>query len=152
MWPKSKEHERLAEVVQLSNENEGIELTTNPEITKATADQKAYFDQLIESNDAIEMCVFMGSLEHGVQTNLYNSFSSEVTKYKRLVDELLKSGRAQLDACQEAIEAAAISEDEIGALQLIEDLSEQALASIRQTTDDSTRAFMRGIEKQGEAA
>jgi recombination protein RecT len=76
MWPKAKEFERVAEAVHLSNENEGIEMVTSPEIKDFTADQKHYYDQLIENGDDIGMFLFTASLGHGVQTSLYNSFPS----------------------------------------------------------------------------
>ena len=147
-WPKTDKFARIEQAVHISNENEGFEpLVTSPEITQSTADQKAYFDQLIEKSDPIGMFCFMTSIESGVQTNLYNSFEKgSITKYKQIVTSLVTDGRAQIADCQVVIEERAAEGDDLGVKELTEELSKEAVDYIIENTDDDTRKFIQGMD------
>lgn len=74
--------------------------------------QKAEFDELIESESALDMLVFSVSSGDEVFTGLYNSFEKgEVTKGKKKVDALLKSGHEILDDYMNRIDEAMKSAD-----------------------------------------
>lgn len=63
MWPRSSGMDRLAMAVDMSNENEGFEpIQSAPSITKASAEQKSYFDKLIETNDSLGMYILRDSI------------------------------------------------------------------------------------------
>ncbi len=143
-WPKTDKFARMEEAVHISNENEGFEpLVNNPEINESRADQKAYFDQLIEKSDAIGMFVFMASLDHGVQASLFNSFErGSIKKYKDIVRALQNNGRAQLVDCQLAVEDSTSNGDDLGVKEIIEDLPKEAVEWICENTDDETRQFI----------
>jgi len=143
MWPKAKEYTRIAEAVDLSNENEGIEMVTSPEIRDFTADQKAYYDQMIENSDAIGMFVFLTSIEEGVETSLYHSFETgQKGKYQGIVRNLQASGRAQLEECEQALLESFGADDDLGAKQIMEELSEEAQAFILNKVEDEARQFL----------
>lgn len=151
-WPKTDKFARLEQAVHISNENEGFEplVVSNPEMTDYTALQKSYFNQLIEKSDAIGMFCFKQSIPVGVYISLYNSFESEITKYKKIVAELERSGSAQTLECQQAIEEAVGNDDEMGARQVIEDLSEEAVSFIINNTDSEVGQFIRECLKETE--
>lgn len=148
-WPKTDKFARMEEAVHISNENEGFQpLINNPEINESRADQKAYFDQLIEKSDAIGMYVFMTSIDAGVQADLYNSFEKgSITKYKQVVAGLTTSGRAQVADCQQAIEEAAGNDDDMGVKEIIEDLPQEAVDYICENTDDETRQMIQSLRE-----
>jgi len=104
MWPRSNQNNMLAEAVHLSNENEGFEpIITSPKIIDFTADQKNYFDQMIEKSDALGMYVFSESFDlndassrgASIWTNLLHSFpQGQKGKYQTLVHELRINGES----------------------------------------------------------
>lgn len=149
-WPRTDERrmQALANAVDISNDNEGIELFTSPEITKNTAGQKEYFDQLISNSDAIGMFVFMESLDIPVRTSLNNSFEKgSIGKYKALVGELMNSGREIIKGCQDDLMNAAQGNDPDGALQVIEDLSDDELKAVLNGLDGEVILFVDSLEK-----
>lgn len=147
-WPKTDKFARLEQAVHISNENEGFEplIVSNPEMKEYTADQKGYFNQLIEKSDAIGMFCFIKSVPTGVYVSLYNSFDSEITKFKKLVDELERNGSAQTLECQSAIEQSALDGDDLGVREVVEELSKEAVDFILENTDDDTRKFIQSLE------
>ena len=149
-WPKSTGMERLEQAVHISNENEGFEpLLTSPEITQYTADQKAYFDQLITKSNAIGMFCFIKSIPVGVYMSLYNSFDKDITKYKKIIDELERSGGAQINDCRAELEEAARNGDDAGVKEIVEDLSKDAIEWIKEQTNDiETRKMIIAAESE----
>lgn len=103
MWPKTNLNQ-LETAVHLSNENEGFEpLVTSPSIGQFTGEQKEYFDQLIEKNDALRMFVFSQSFKcHGADSeeasiwiSLLHSFErGSKGKYQEIVKNLVDSGNS----------------------------------------------------------
>lgn len=149
MWPKAKEFQRIAEAVDLSNENEGIEMVTSPEIKEFTADQKHYFDQLITNSDGMGMFLFLDSIEEGVEISLYNSFPSRPKEgpgkgeYKQIVRSLQEKGREQMQECIGQIAQCIIQDDVMGAQQIIDDLSQDAKDYILERLDDEDAKALR---------
>lgn len=145
MWPKGEHMERLEEAVHLSNENEGFEpLVTAPELNQYTASQKEHFDYLITNADAIGMHCFMSSLDHGVQTALYNSFEKgSIGKYKTLVTKLQQEGYSLLTDIEQVIKDATESGDDLAAKEVLEDLRQEAIDFLFQKLEPENRAFMR---------
>lgn len=145
MWPKTDAFDRMKEAVHISNENEGFDpiATTSPEITQFTADQKQYFDEMITKNDSIRMFIFMASIEHGVQTSLFNSFEKgSIGKYKDLVRKMLDSGRGQVADIIAELENATASNDDLAAKELLEGLSQEATDYILNNVGGDVRAFL----------
>lgn len=122
-WPRT--NERFTEAVHLSNENEGFEpILTSPNVMDFTADQKSYYDQLIEKSDALEMYVFVNNIEESVRNNLYHSFEKGTKgKYQRIVDELERKGYSIFTDCIQAMNDAASNNDDTGVMEVYEDLS-----------------------------
>lgn len=143
MWPRSTGDERMAQAVHLSNENEGFEpIVTSPEIREFTADQKAYFDQLITSNDAIGMYVFSEGIERGVFTNLYHSFpKGEKGKFQQIVDGLFREGKAQFNDYANEINGA--NGDDLRVIELASELDDAALALMESKLSDEALAIIR---------
>jgi phage RecT family recombinase len=153
MWPRT-DLNKLALAVEMSNENEGFEgLVSSPTIAGHNAEQKTYFDQLIEKNDAIGLYVFMTSLSDSVQSSLYNSFAKgDITKYKRLVSSLNKTGFDQFTACVDAIIDSHKESDGFAALEILEGLSQDAVSLIKERTGLEVSAFIDDVLKQEKAA
>ena len=122
-WPRT--NERLAEAVHLSNENEGFEpLLTSPNIMDYTAEQKSYYDQLIEKSDALEMYVLLSNIEETVRNNLYHSFEKGTKgKYQQIVDNLYKSGFSIFEDCIQSMNDGAAANDDMAVMEVYESLS-----------------------------
>ncbi len=146
MWPRTDERRMamLAQAVELSNQNEGFEpILTSPEIKDYTADQKAYFDQLLVNNDKLNMFVFLTSIDESVRNNLYHSFEKGTKgKYQRLVDDLYKEGSLVINDLIEAIEEKTRENDSLGVLENIEGLSDDALSIIRERISKDADAMI----------
>lgn len=143
MWPKTEKLDRMAQAVELSNQNEEFEpLVTSPELQQYSEEQKKYFDQLIEKSDAIAMFCFIKQVGAGVYMSLYNSFDKDITKYKRIIGDLERNGSAQALECLQAVEEAAGREDDLGVMEILTDLPQDAVVYITENTDDDTRKFI----------
>lgn len=128
MWPRSHGTERLNQAVHLSNENEGFEpLVTSPQIKDFTGEQKEYYDSLITNNDALGMYVFLQTIEEGARNSLYHSFERPKGRFQQIVDGLYKKGESSYHDYLDSISAMSM-DDVDGALQLIAELPEDALA------------------------
>jgi hypothetical protein len=113
---------KVLEAVHISNENEGFApILTSPELGSYTAEQKGYFDQLITNADALGMYTFQCTCDQSVFTNLYNSFEKgSVTKYKKIVGDLIARGSAVMLDCVSAITDAIEAGDDAGVLEVLE--------------------------------
>lgn len=129
-WPKALVSDRLHEAVHLSNENEGFEpLVSEPSMQNANAEQKNYFDQLIESSDALGMFTFQRTVDAQVFTNLYHSFpKGQKGKYQSLVDNLLKAGTDAFNETLDAILMAIDENDSVALQEAIDGVSDDALS------------------------
>lgn len=145
-WPRTDERRMslLANAVELSNQNEGFDqLLSSPEIHAYTADQKAFFDQLLVSSDAIGMFVFLTSIDEGVKTSLYHSFEKgQKGKYQRIVDELYKTGAASIHDIAEVIEEHVSRNEELGVKENIEGLGNDAMAILRSRLSADALSFI----------
>ncbi len=149
LWPKTEKMDRMAQAVELSNQNEEFEpLTTAPELQEYSEEQKKYFDQLIEKSDAIGMFCFIKSIDSGVYMSLYNSFDKDITKYKRIIGDLEKSGAAQALECREAVEEAALAEDDLGVNEIMEDLPQDAVQWIRGNLSEEALSFVNSLARE----
>lgn len=126
-WPQT--NYRMAEAVHLSNENEGFEpLLTSPKIHDYTAEQKAYFDQLIEQDRALDMYVLLSTVDESVRNNLYHSFERGMKgRYQQIVDRLLQSGHAKFTEYLESMNERAAAGDDAGVIELYEELTQDAI-------------------------
>ncbi len=157
MWPRSDGMERLAQAVDLSNENEGFEqIVSAPEVKDFTGWQKTYFDQLIENNDALGMYVFKQSMcgndasgsGASVFISLTNSFpKGEKGKYQTLVNELTKQGENQYQDISSTLEAYASNGDDLGLNETLDDLSQEVIDYIAETGSDDLRMFIKEIRE-----
>lgn len=145
MWPQST-GDRMAQAVHISNENEGFgPIVSSPEIRDFTADQKAFYDQLITENNSIGMYVFLRSIEEGAATSLYHSFpKGEKGRYQRIVDGLYKSGEASLREYTEQIIDA--GDDDLRIKELLLELPDDAIALIEPKLSELAQAIVRGAE------
>lgn len=141
-WPRTNTH--MAEAVHLSDVNEGFDpILTSPQVMDYTADQKAYYDQLIEKSDALEMFVLQSTIEDAVRTNLYHSFESgSKGKYQQIVDSLYRSGASIFADCVTTINEA---EDDATVLEIIEDLSADALELIKDKIEPDALEMLREV-------
>ncbi len=161
MWPRS-DLVKLATAVDLSNENEGFEpMISSPVITNYNAEQKNYFDQLIEKGDGLGMHVFaqilidddVCSSGANIWTNLHHSFpKGEKGKYRKLVDELCESGKSQFIACQDAIMEANKENDNYTALEILKDLSSDCIKLLKKRLGAEVADFIDSVLKQEKAA
>jgi len=132
LWPRSNNHEaeeRLARAVQQSFENEEVVLvTSSPDLGQYSDEQKAYFDQLLVSNNDLEMYVLQQTISEREFTNLYHSFEKgNKGKYRQIVDGMVRNG-------QQAFEEYLI-EFQNGADLSDEDLSQSCLDLIKQRAE-----------------
>lgn len=134
-WPRSNkdEHEiRLARAVQMSNENEGLQLTkSSPDMGEYSDETKVYFDQLIEKSEALEMHIFQRTTEPRLFTNLYHSFDKgNKGKYQRIIDELLSRGHAEFHEYVELWSIAKHNGDETGMEEIRLEVSDATIELI----------------------
>lgn len=124
MLPKNG-MERMEQAVNISNDNEGFEpIETAPSLKQFNAEQKAYFDDLIENENAIGMHAFISSIEEQVFINLYHSFpKGQKGTYQKLVNSLNKKGREQIVDIGLVVKDAISSNDAIMLNENIEGLS-----------------------------
>jgi len=150
-WPRTDERRMtmLAEAVEISNQNEGFEpILTSPALGQYTAEQKAYFDQLISKGDALNMWALSKTMDGQTFTNLYHSFAKgEKGKYQRVVDELLKTGNEKAMEVIAAIETAKSDNNDFDAREIIEDLPSDVMAVIREMLPVETMAFVDDVAK-----
>jgi phage RecT family recombinase len=153
-WPRTDERRMamLANAVELSNQNEGFEpIVTSPEIRDFTADQKAFFDQLITTSDKIGMFTFLTSIDEGVRNNLYHSFEKgSKGKYQRIVDDLYKEGAAAISELVEVVDGHAAASEDWGILENIEGLAADTLAIIRSRLSTEANAIIDQLQKEQE--
>lgn len=143
-WPLS-DKTRIAEAVRLSNENEGYEpILSAPNLGDFTAEQKEYFDSLIESSDALRMFCFSESVNDREFTNLYHSFEKGTKgKYQKVIDELLTTGRNQIEDYVLAIEEAAEKSDSSAIQELVEELPTEAMEILEGKLSQDAAAMLR---------
>lgn len=140
-WPKTDRDDRLDKAISIVNEYEGSSdiVQTSPELGQTTAETKAYFDQLITNNDALGMFVLQCTLnEQGESafTTLYHSFEKgQKGKYQKVVDDLLKRGFSIITDLKIAFIDATESGDEMAALQIVQDLTHDALQVVKNNLD-----------------
>lgn len=111
-WPRSNQNAQMAEAIHLSNENEGFEpLVTSPDLGKFTVGSKAYFDQLFENDENLEMYVLQQTTPNREFTSLYHSFPefNDYTKeqkkegakgkghYQKILDEMIRDGEIEFN-------------------------------------------------------
>lgn len=147
MWPHGEHMERLAAAVEISNQNEGFEpITSAPALNHFTAEQKQYFDQLISQNSAMEMFLFLRSLDWGVKDSLFNSFEKgTITRYKQIVRELEHKGATSLNTCVDEINLAAANNDDSGITEIIEQLSADGVAYVTEYCSQEAAAMIREL-------
>lgn len=135
MWPTTDEHqlERMAIAVQLSNEAEGFApLLSAPEVVSYSPPQKTFYDQLITAGDCLEIYVMSQTVESGAFNALYNSFEKgEITKYKRLVDDMMSKGKSLFEDYVNLYGEARDGCDEIAMKEIEEEISDNALELIK---------------------
>lgn len=149
-WPKTANMERLEHAVSLSNENEGFEpIVSAPEMSQFTAEQKKHFDHLITKSDAMGMAVFMSSLDHGVQTALYNSFEKgTITKYKQIVTKLEMEGKSLIEDIRVAVSESAELGDDLAVKELLPELSQEVTDWLMARLSDEARRFVQQCQKE----
>ena len=143
-WPLT--NERAAHAVGLSNLNEGFEpILTSPDTGNYTAEQKAYFDQLIESSDGLGMFVFQQTLnDEALFTSLYHSFEKGTKgKYQRVIDELIRNGANKVEGIVVDLEAAMQSNDDIAASEVWSELSEDERTYLGLRLSIETQGFVK---------
>lgn len=134
-WPRS-DMNRMAEAVELSNNNEGFEaILTSPNLGEYSAETKQYFDQLISTQNALGMFVMQITLNEQSEAtfnNLYHSFErGQKGKYQSIIKDLLDKGFSIVTDIRQAITDAVDSSDEMALKQLIEDLEPDALDVVK---------------------
>lgn len=148
LWPK-KDMDRMERAVHLSNENEGFEpIVSSPQLGQYTAEQKEYFDQLITNTDPLGMYVFQQTLDdESVFANLYHSFEKgQKGKYQRIVDDLLKRGFESFMDYVQIFDDACAAEDDMAVKENMADLSNDAIALIKDKLAPASARFIDSIQ------
>lgn len=148
MWPRTNLN-RMAEAVNISNENEGFEpILTSPKITEFTGEQKTYYDQLIEQSDGLGMLALRESIEETVWNNLYHSFQKGTKgKYQQIVNALTLSGENLLVDITTAIQDGLTERDDAKVKELIEDVSDDVYTLITNKFDDEQAQEINAIRE-----
>jgi len=149
-WPKTEKLDRMAQAIELSNQNEQFEpLITSPEISHYTEDQKKYFDSLITNSDAIGMHCFLTSIDQGIQTNLYNSFEKgTITKFKSIVSKLQQEGHSKLKDIEIVVTEAMASQDDFAAWEVLEGLAQEVTDWLLSNCDSEVSNFISQLQKE----
>jgi len=122
---------------------------TSPVLASFSAEQKAYFDNLISQSNAIEMFVFTKTLDEDVFTNLYHSFEKGTKgKYQTIIKNLIAEGSAKVKEYTETIEVAAIEGHDLAALELVEGLTDSVIEFIQGQLSHEASRFLRDAIKQ----
>ena len=147
-WPKTETLERLESAIQISNDNEGFEpILSSPPLGQYTAQQKDYFDNMITKGLAVEMFLFQQSIDESTFNNLYHSFEKGTKgKYQSIIDELTSNGSAQMRAVIEAINEAAMREDDLGIKENIEGVSDAEREYLIDHISSEAAAMIRSFE------
>ena len=140
----------MAEAVHISNENEGFEpIETTPTINQASCEQKEYFDQLIEKNDALGMFVFLATLgdsRDAIATSLYHSFpKGQKGKYQKIVDGLTNNGREQFMGIVDYIKEGLLNDDNAQVQEVVCELSEDTVNLVKQELNTEELGAMERI-------
>lgn len=157
MWPKTDTLERMETAIHLSNENEGFEpILTSPSISNYTADQKAFFDQLISNSDAVGMYAFIKSIEEGVYINLYHSFEKgQKGKYQQIVRDLMDEGAAKITEYISVIEESATSGDDSAIAELLDGEDESVISHLKDNCSkeaaNAIDAVLEELKEEGNA-
>lgn len=151
-WPRTDERRMamLANAIDLSNQNEGFEpILSAPALGQYTGDQKAYFDQLIQSSDSLGMFTFRHGLnDEAVFINLYHSFEKgQKGKYQRIVDELISSGQSRFMDIFNALSDACASGDDSSAWEVMESLPNEVMVMVTERANHELGLFLLEIEK-----
>ena len=101
---------------------------TAPDTLDFTKDDKKKFDLIIENGADLDMYVFaQGEDTKRMMSNLYNSFKDgSITKYKRIVDDMLIRGMKELDEYVNLVSEAISKGDNLQLEQLSQEVSEDA--------------------------
>lgn len=148
MWPKTNLH-RLAQAVELSNQNEGFEpLISAPPLGQPSAYQKNYFDSLISASDGLGMYVFQQTLQdESMFVSLYHSFEKgSKGRYQAIVDDLLRKGQAAIVDYRDELTNAAREGDDLRAGELVVELTNDQLTLVMARVDTATAAFVEGLK------
>ncbi|RKZ86750.1 MAG: hypothetical protein DRQ39_05320 [Gammaproteobacteria bacterium] len=149
-WPRTDNARmlQLAEAVEISNKNEGFEpILTEPYLRQVTAGQKGYFDELIETSNALGMFIFMQSLDVQASTNLYHSFpKGQKGKYQKIADTLVNKGRGMIDQYRELFIEATQANDETEIERLVNELSGDELECVFLEVPADVKALASGYQ------
>jgi phage recombination protein Bet len=122
---------------------------SSPETPTYTDEQKKHLDYLMSVSDDLGMYLFIESLEFAVYTSLYHSFpKGEKGKNQKIVAALQDSGRSKFEDLRTAVTEAANENQDFQIAELIEDLSDEALAHLLDSVDGETAAIIREVQKQ----
>jgi recombination protein RecT len=156
-WPRAG-MERLAQAVEISNENSDIEFqATAPMIQGYNAEQKKHLDYLIANSDSIGMQVFYRSFFDNdldaVWIALYHSFEKgSKGKYQKIIDQLAASGLSKIQEYADELGELLQTDQDAEAWELICDLDDAALNLIElQVTPEQKEIFAQiKAQKEGE--
>ena len=148
-WPRSTGDNRLAEAVNISNENEGFEEIKNaPEVSGVTGSQKEYFDALIKDDDAIGMKVLSLTLSTADFMSLYHSFERGTKgKYQAMVDSLTRQGHDLIHDIRLNLINACEADDIDGAREILMELSEDELTVVTKELSSEVLLFINPVTK-----
>jgi len=137
MWPRTDQHqlERMSLAVQISNDNEGFEplVVSSPDLGQYSDELKAFFDELIQNDDALEMYVLQRTKTSAEFANLYHSFGKgEKGKYQRIVDDLLHKGQSMFQDYVNMWQEASENGDDLAIETINEEVSETAFNLIKE--------------------
>ena len=129
---------------------EGINfIESSPEITKFTADQKDYYDDLVSSNDDLGMFAFSQTIEEGAWISLYHSFpKGEKGKYRDVVNSLVASGRENMVLLRSLLEDATEAEDDLAIKEVVEETRQDVLSYAYRELDDQVKAFVELVSQE----
>jgi len=101
----------------------------------------------MEKSDALEMYVFLTTLDEGIRNNLYHSFEKGTKgKFQDVSDALYTKGYSVFTDCMNGMNEAG---DDTGVLEISEDLSKDALDLMGDRITPEVRAI---ISENSEAA
>jgi len=147
-WPKTDRDDRLDKAVAVINEYEGSAepILTSPNLGEYSAEKKNYFDQLITKMDALNMFVLQCKLNDqndSAFVNLYHSFEKgQKGKYQKIVDDLLAKGFSIVVDYRDALTQAIDSNDEMARVQLVEELTDDALEIVARGMSNDYKSLL----------
>lgn len=151
-WPQSGGRERLDEAINILNQHEGIVETHNNDVSEYlhhSPEQGETFHNFLKDGDPMDYYLWYSALDYRVQTSLFHSFEAGGKgKGRELALSMNDKGRDQFDTYRTMLIEACEAEDEVGAREVLNDVSESQYTALVDSLSIELVRFANSIKDQ----